>query len=82
MDPLVQILFVAVVCVVTGALAARKGYNFFFWVLAGGIIGLLALAFLPFTNKGENEQLKKRGNLIGSGISVVVVLAGLLMNYL
>ena len=83
MDPLViRILFVVGVCVVTGALAARKGYNFFLWILAGGIIGLLALAFLPFTNKGENEHLKKRGNLIGGGISAGAVVAGLLMNFL
>ena len=53
MDPLVQILFVAVVCVVTGALAARKGYNFFFWVLAGGIVGLLARRFCPLPTKGK-----------------------------
>jgi len=67
----------AVICIITGALAARKGYNFFLWVLAGGIVGLLILAFLPHTQKLPDEKridAIKKGNTIGTIISVIVVI--------
>ncbi len=71
-----------ILSVVTGALAARKGYNFILWALAAGIIGLVILAFLPFANKPEippEEQvrLRKSGNMIGAGLAVlgIIILA-------
>ncbi len=74
----------AIICIIAGALAARKGYNFFLWVLAGGIIGLLILAFLPHTQKlpedKRNDALKK-GNTIGSIISVIVVIVFLISTF-
>lgn len=71
------------ICAVTGLFAVRKGYNFFLWVLAGGIIGLLILAFLPYVNEksdiadeAERRRLASRGNGVGGAISVVgIVLA-------
>jgi cytochrome bd-type quinol oxidase subunit 2 len=67
-----------VICAITAALAARKGYNPACWFFAAGIIGLLILAFLPFVNKGdlsEEEARSKRnaGNIIGAVISVIAV---------
>jgi len=66
------------VSVVTGTLAARKGYNFILWALAAisgisiGLIGLIILAFLPFANKPEEQQrLKKRGNTIAGVLAAV-----------
>ena len=64
--------------VVTGLLAARKGYNFVLWALAGGIPGLLVLAFLPFTNDGKIQDDSARrwrhiGNSIGGLISVIAI---------
>lgn len=66
---------------VTGALAARKGYSFFHWMLSMGLIGLVVLAFQPYANKPdrspeENAALVKRGNgtgLVMSGITLVFV---------
>ena len=57
------------VCVVTGALAMRKGYNFFLWALAGGVIGLIVLACLPFAN--DAKHLRVRGNVAGAVIAVL-----------
>lgn len=74
-----RLLVVSLVfCAVTAFLARRKGYNPFIWFFAGGIIGLLVLAFLPFTNKGslhEEERARqvKSGNIIGGVIAAVAV---------
>ncbi len=70
-----------VVCLVTGLLAWRKGYSFFLWILAGGVIGLAVLAFLPFVNKKttskeEREEQKGSrwfGNIIGAIISAATI---------
>ena len=74
------IVIVAIlVGVLTALLAARKGYNPAFWFLAGGIIGLVILAFLPFVNEksklpeDERASKKKTGNDIGVAISVLAV---------
>lgn len=64
-----------IVCVITAALADRKGYHYGAWFLAGGVIGLLILAFLPFVNDKtklsdeEAESRRKLGNTIGGVIS-------------
>jgi hypothetical protein len=79
------LVIAAILCLVTGGLASRKGYNFFLWAPAGGIIGLLILAFLPFTNDGRMPAEKASrsrmiGNVIGGVISaaaVVFVVTGL-----
>jgi hypothetical protein len=81
------VLFVTVICLVTGVLAARKGYNFFLWVLAGGILGLVILAFLPFVNKGDLSEIEvrektKTGNIIGgvfTAIALVQIVPRLLL---
>jgi hypothetical protein len=61
-----------------GGLAARKGYNFFIWFFAAGIIGLIVLAFLPFVNKGGlspevAEDKRTAGNMIGAVLAAVTV---------
>lgn len=61
-----------------GGLAARKGYNFFIWFFAAGIIGLIVLAFLPFTNKGDlppevAEQKRTTGNIIGGVLAALAI---------
>src|SRR5215213_7739306 len=67
------------VSVVTGLLAARKGYNFALWALASGILGLIILAFLPFANRpgqerDEERRLKATGNTIAGVLAAVGVL--------
>ena len=79
-----MIIVAIVVCLVTGALAARKGYNFFLWVLAGGVVGLLILAFLPDTEKLQDTEQKvalKNGNITGGVISAIAVI-GLVLRLL
>lgn len=77
------ILLYIVLPVITGLLAHRKGYNFFLWLLAAGVIGLIILAFLPFANREgataeENASRRKTGNIIGAVISAVALLMLLL----
>ena len=65
--------------VIMAMLAGRKGYSPVLWFLAGGILGLLILAFLPFVNeksqlpKRERASKKQTGDIIGGVISVVAV---------
>ena len=70
--------------VITAFLAARKGYNPALWFLAAGCVGLVILAFLPFTNKpgmlpDQRASLERRGNVIGGVISAVAALLLLAM---
>ena len=66
----------AVIAIITGALAARKGYNFFLWALAADVLGLIILAFLPFANRpeqspDERRQLRRTGNTIGGLLAML-----------
>ncbi len=81
MEYLLPLVFVAIFGAITGGLAARKGYAFFAWFFAAGILGLLILAFLPFTNKGDMPpdvagQKRKSDNTTGIVISVIAVVLG------
>jgi MFS family permease len=67
--------FLGVIGLVTGALAKRKGYKFLPWFFAGGIIGLLVLAFLPDANDPKLSEIEQRtqarkGNDIGRNIAI------------
>ncbi len=69
---------VIAICLVTGALAARKGYSFWLWLFAGGIIGLVILAFLPFVNKGDFSEIERRertktGNIVGGVFTAIAL---------
>jgi hypothetical protein len=69
---------------ITALLAARKGYNPLCWFLAGGVVGLLLLAFRPFTNDGKLSEanrvaLQREGNRIGLIISGIGVALGLFL---
>ena len=64
---------------VTGLLALRKGYNFFLWALASGVVGLIILAFLPFANRPEQDPeqsalLRDRAHRI-AGVLVILGVA-------
>jgi len=75
-----------VISFVTGALAARKGYNFILWALAAGIIELIILAFLPFANKSDQQpeeqaRLKQTGNTVAgvlAALGIIMLVVGLL----
>ena len=71
-------VLIAVICGVTALLAARKGYNPIIWFFAGGIIGLLVLAFLPNVKDGgfsgeELQQKLKTGNIAGGIIAAIAI---------
>jgi hypothetical protein len=77
------ISFFAAIGVITGLLAARKGYWFLPWMFAGGIIGLIVLAFLPFANSPELSDVERvdrmeKGNDIGRKLAAITVVIGLI----
>jgi hypothetical protein len=79
--PVLPLLFFGLI---TALLAARKGYNPLYWFLAGGIVGLLLMAFRPFTNdeklsEASRVALQREGNLIGLIISGLGVALGLIL---
>lgn len=91
---LIPIIIITMISgLIVAALAARKGYNFLIWFLIGGmsliglIVGLIALAFLPFANKAstpeEQARLRKQGNTIGmvtaSCIAAIVTVVGFVL---
>ena len=60
-------------------LAARKGYAWYLWTIACGLIGLIVLAFLPNANKPDvspevNQSRRQTGNAIGAVLSVIGLL--------
>ena len=76
---MLPIAIAAIVFFVTGGFAARKGYNFVIWGLAGGLLSLLVMAFLPFANKADQDAetkrlLVSRGDRIGLVLVVVTAL--------
>ena len=80
----IRIAIMVIVLVATGVLAMRKGYNFIIWALAGGIVGLLVLAFLPDCTSSEMPDAertarKKKGNVIGATIAVISIVLGVVL---
>jgi len=72
------LLLLILIFVVPPLLAARKGYKWYLWIFALGMVGLIVLAFLPFANKPqlapeEQLRLRKRGNMIGGVLTAVNV---------
>ena len=80
---LLPILLLIIVGGVTSALAARKGYSGLIWFFAAGVIGLIVLAFLPFTNTEDlsrdvAEAKRKVGNVLGGTLAGLGLFIGLL----
>lgn len=85
METIAPLLLYIVIPIITGALAMRKGYNFFLWLFAAGILGLIVLSFLPFANKPElpaeeQSRLKTRGNIAG-GVFAGLTLLGIIIRF-
>ncbi len=75
--------FQALIGGITGALAARKGYAFVPWFLAGGVVGLIALSFQPFANspdisEGQRIYLTDKGNTLGRNLAIIFCLLAVL----
>jgi len=63
---------------VTPLIAARKGFKWYFWLLAGSLFGLLVVAILPAANTpglSEEEQQRRRqkGDRAGSGLTFLTL---------
>jgi hypothetical protein len=82
-DPLMYLAVLAVPVAIflgTGLLAVRKGYSFFPWVFAFGLLGLIVLTFLPMANdpqvsQAEQRERAEKGDRIGRGLAGVLVAA-------
>ena len=64
--------------------AKTKGFNVWAWILAGGLVGLIVVAFLPSakaTNIDENEKQRRRETAtnIGLILSILFILIGFLL---
>lgn len=74
----------ALLClVVPPLLAARKGYAWYLWTIAGGLLGLILMAFLPYANRGGvspevNQARRQTGNTVGAVLSAAGLLSILL----
>jgi hypothetical protein len=74
-----SVLVVLLCFVAPPLLAVRKGYAWYFWILACGVLGLVVLAFLPYANAPTVEAKVKRarrrtGNTVGGALSVLLLL--------
>lgn len=71
----------------TPLIAARKGFKWYYWLLAGSLFGLLLVAILPAANQSrlseeEQERRRHKGDRAGSGLtffSVGVVVVSIVM---
>ena len=72
----VMAVALAVLCLVAPPLlAARKGYAWYLWTIAGGLLGLIVMAFLPHANRGGvspevNQARRQTGDTVGAVLSV------------
>ena len=60
-------------------LAKQKGFKPWLWVLAGGIVGLIVLLFLPSARAADldeetRQKRRKIGNMTGVIFSVIVII--------
>ncbi len=74
------------VCVITGYMAHRKGYSFFLWFFAAGVIGLLIVLLLPDANDPlnsyeENKRLSEKGNNYAWIIVIATFVIGLYLGF-
>ncbi len=72
--------------VITGYMAHRKGYSFYLWFFAGGVLGLVVLLMLPdasdpLNSYEENQRLAARGNNLGWIIVVAALVIGMYLGF-
>jgi hypothetical protein len=68
-----------VVTIIMAVIAYKKGFNPLFWILSGGVIGLVVVLCLPSANAVgiddmEKEKRRKRGNTVGAVLSVIAII--------
>jgi chromate transport protein ChrA len=73
-----------VVAVIMAIIAYKKGFNPVFWILAGGLIGLIVVSVMPSANaagieEAERDARRRRGNITGGVLSAIVVVVILIV---
>jgi MFS-type transporter involved in bile tolerance (Atg22 family) len=56
--------------VMTAVEAGKKGYSPAVWLFAGGLIGLLIVALLPFVNEKSNLPEAQRKSMIHASLAL------------
>ena len=69
---------------IMAVIASSKGFNPLCWFFAAGLLGLIVLVFFPSANtsglsREERAAQTKRGNTVGTVISVLAVGLGILL---
>jgi hypothetical protein len=79
-----RIIFSILVLAAMGFLASRKGFDWWRWILAGGIIGFIVLLCMPSAAaKDIDEETRARrrrsGNKVGNILSIIAIIIIILM---
>jgi hypothetical protein len=77
-----EMIFSAIIMLAIGIvpaiIAERRGYNWRFWILSAGLLGLIIIFFLPDTHKEETPEAtakkQKFGNSIGIVLTVIAIM--------
>jgi carbon starvation protein CstA len=75
----VKIILEIIVLIAMGFIANRKGFDWWRWVLAGGIPGFIILLCMPSARAegiDEETKIKRRntGNKVGNIISIIAII--------
>jgi hypothetical protein len=79
-----RIILGIIVLIGMGFIAHRKGFDWWRWVLAGGIPGFIILLFMPSAAaEGIDEETKTKrrntGNKVGNIISIIAIILIIVM---
>jgi hypothetical protein len=79
-----RIILGLIVLAAMGFIARRKGFDWWRWVLAGGLPGFIILLFMPSAAAaGIDEETKakrrKTGNKVGNIISIIAIILIIVM---
>jgi hypothetical protein len=74
-----SVLLVLLCLLAPPLLAARKGYAWYLWTIACGLLGLIVLAFLPYANNPKvdekvNRSRRQTGDTVGGVLSAIGLL--------
>ena len=76
--------------IIAALVARNKGYNWVYWFLALGLVGMIVIILMPDANRigissDEKAKIQKRGDLTGgilSAVSIVLILVSFVLIYL
>jgi accessory gene regulator protein AgrB len=73
-----RLIISVVIMIAMGLIAYKKGFKPWLWILAGGIPGIIVLAFMPSAkaegiDDATREKRRKNGNITGAVISAIAI---------